>query len=129
MDLKTLAVYRNAEPPPPFEMLCVSSIGQLLLVGSLACAEGLAGHRILGIPESINLSVREREDMYVPTGESGPLTMYTRTATKIVLATAGPSSGCSMPPTNSSWLFLKARPRIDRITMAKHEMTKLHGRN
>lgn len=77
----------------------------------------------------MNLSVCESEDMYVPTEESGPLTMYTRTATNMVLATAGPSSGCSMPPTNSSWLFLKARPRIDRITMAKHEMTKLRERN
>lgn len=43
----------------------------------------------------------------------------------MVLATAGPSSGSSIPPTNSSWLFLKQRPRMDRMTMAKHEMTKL----
>lgn len=44
---------------------------------------------------------------------------------KIVLATAGPSSGWSIPPTNSSWLFLKARPRIDKMTMANAEITKL----
>ena len=47
------------------------------------------------------------------------------TAVNTVPATAAPSSGSSSPPTSSGWFALNRNPRVERITIAKTEMTTL----
>jgi hypothetical protein len=55
------------------------------------------------------------------------LTAYTATALKTVAATAAPFWGSPVEPVIEWWFALKRAPIIERMTMAKTDITMLHG--